>query len=239
MGKKKAFVCGASGDIGFAIAQKLLESDYDLVLHYHRNEDRIIKLQESYSNQVLQVIQADFRKELGVQDLLNKLSVHPEIVIFASGTSYEHLFQESSLEAMDDLYKIHLKAPWIILQNLLPTMIRNQTGNILFISSIWGEIGASFETVYSSFKGAQNTFVKALAKEVGRSNIRVNSIAPGWIDTKMNDHLEDDEKILAEDSIPLGRIGSVEEVSNVVKFLVSEEAKYIHGQVLKVDGGWA
>lgn len=238
MGNKKVLICGASGDLGFAISQKLLASNYELVLHYFQNEARIQELKDAFPNQVLQSIKADFRDESSVQHLLGRLSVHPEIVIFANGTSYEKLFQDSSLQIMDDLYKIHLKAPWIVLQGIIPHMIRSQAGNIIFISSVWGEVGASFETVYSSFKGAQNSFVRALSKEVGRSNIRVNSIAPGWIETKMNAHLEEHEKEAAKDFISLGRIGSTDEVSNVVKFLVSGESQYIQGQILKVDGGW-
>ncbi|MEQ6375393.1 SDR family oxidoreductase [Bacillaceae bacterium S4-13-58] len=238
MGNKKVLICGASGDLGYSIAQKLLSSNYELVLHYFQNEARIQELKDGFPNQILQTLKADFRDESSVQQLLEKLSVTPEGVVFANGISYEKLFQDSSLQVMDDLYKIHLKGPWIVLQSLMPHMIRKQAGNIIFISSVWGEVGASFETIYSSFKGAQNAFTRALSKEVGKSNIRVNSIAPGWIETKMNAHLQDYEKEVAEDSISLGRIGSTEEVSNVVKFLISEESQYIHGQILKVDGGW-
>src|SRR5699024_4133453 len=141
-------------------------------------------------------------------------------------------------EMMDYMLSLHVKAPWKITQHFLQPMIRKQYGKIIFITSIWGEVGASNEVVYSSVKGAQNSFVKALAKEVGPSGVLVNGISPGFINTKMNRHLteEDISNIVSE--IPLNRIGLPKDVANAVSFLMSEKASYIQGDIIKVTGGW-
>src|SRR5690625_4814641 len=117
-------------------------------------------------------------------------------------------------------------------------MIRKQRGKIIFITSIWGNIGASNEVIYSSVKGAQNSFVKALAKEVGPSGISVNAVSPGFIDTKMNRHImeEELEDIIAH--IPLNRPGLASDVAHTVRFLMDEKSDYIQGEIVNITGGW-
>src|SRR5690625_2842246 len=100
---------------------------------------------------------------------------------------------------MEDMVTLHVKSPWILTQKLLPAMIKRRSGKIIFITSIWGNTGASNEVIYSSVKGAQNSFVKALAKEVGPNGISVNAVSPGFIDTKMNQHLLEDERERSEE----------------------------------------
>src|SRR5699024_2740788 len=142
------------------------------------------------------------------------------------------------IEKIDEMLTIHVKAPMMITKHLLPEMIRNKSGRIIFITSIWGEVGASNEVVYSALKGAQNTFVKALAKEVGASGITVNAVSPGYIDTKMNGHLlaEEKDSILAE--IPVHRAGTSKEVAHTISFLMHEQAGYINGEIIGMNGGW-
>ena len=141
-------------------------------------------------------------------------------------------------EEINDLINLHLTSPILLTKNLLPKMIKNKYGQIVFVSSIWGVTGASCETVYSAVKGGQISFAKALSKEVAPSNIRVNIVAPGAIQTKMNDFLQAEEQETLRHEIPLERLGTPEEVANAVNFLLSDESSYITGQVLNVNGGW-
>ena len=111
-------------------------------------------------------------------------------------------------------------------------------GNIINISSIWGEAGASCEVAYSTTKGGINTFTKALAKEVAPFGIRVNAISPGVIDTKMNNFLSEEEKNQLIDEIPMGRFGDINEIAKAVLFLCKDECKYLTGQIIRIDGGF-
>ena len=160
------------------------------------------------------------------------------MVIFASGNAEFRLFQETSDELMDQMLNLHVKAPWKITRQVLPTMIQQHFGNIIFITSIWGNVGASYEVVYSSVKGAQNSFVKALAKEVGPSGVSVNAISPGFIDTKMNRLLSEEEKAQVISEIPVNRAGLPSEIAHAVSFLLDEKSRYIQGEILNVNGGW-
>src|SRR5690625_3813000 len=117
-------------------------------------------------------------------------------------------------------------------------MIQKQRGKIIFITSIWRNVGASNEVIYSSVKGAQNSFVRALAKEVGPSGISVNAVSPGFIDTKMNQHLLHEEKEAIISGIPLNRAGLATDVSHAVQFLLDEKSSYIQGEIMHITGGW-
>src|SRR5699024_2023515 len=137
-----------------------------------------------------------------------------------------------------DMISIHVKAPMIISKFLLPAMIKQKYGKIVFITSIWGHVGASFEVVYSTVKGAQNSFVKSLAKEVGPSGISVNGVSPGFIDTKMNEHLRQEEKEAISSDIPMNRSRSTKDVAHTVRCLLDDASNYIQGEIIKVTGGW-
>src|SRR5699024_11914699 len=114
--------------------------------------------------------------------------------VFVSGTAHYGLFQDVTEVEMDEMIQIHVKAPWLITHHFLPQMIRNQFGQIILITSIWGNVGASNEVMYSSVKGAQNSVVKALAIEEGMRGISGNAVSSGFIDTKMKRHLLLDER---------------------------------------------
>lgn len=234
-----ALIIGASGDIGAAIAKKLAHNNFQLILHYNKNRESIKKISESLSNdQILLEIQADLREESNIKELLNQVSFPIDYIVFASGASHFGLFQDTSSQIMEEMLALHIKAPWKITQHFLPEMIRRKFGKIVLITSVWGNIGASYEVIYSTVKGAQNTFVKALAKEIGPSNIQINAVSPGFIDTKMNAHLLDKERNEIISDIPLNRAGTPKDVANMVRFLLSDEASYVQGQVFELNGGW-
>ncbi|MFC4557188.1 elongation factor P 5-aminopentanone reductase [Virgibacillus kekensis] len=237
---KNILIIGASGDIGAAIARSLAEQGYQLLLHYNQNRSAIAEYAAGLPEEtVLSVMQADLSSESGVRHLLSKIAFPVDAIIFAGGRAYFSLFQDTSEGVMNEMLNLHVKAPWLITKELLPSMLQKKQGKIIFITSIWGETGASNEVVYSSVKGAQNSFVKALAKEVAPSGVSVNAVSPGFIDTKMNHHLNPEEVIRITDEIPANRAGKAEEVANMVNFLISDKASYIQGEVINVTGGWS
>ena len=236
---KNVLVIGASGDIGFAIAERLAEEGYQLILHYHTNRSGVEALREKVSREsILAVIQADLCKENDIRMFLTQLVFPVDMIVYVSGRAHFGLFQDTSEEIMNDMLTLHVKAPWLITKHLLPHMVQSQSGKIIFITSIWGDVGASNEVIYSSVKGAQNSFVKALAKEVAPSGISVNAISPGYVDTKMNSHLNEEEKHAILSDIPMNRAGSPTDVAHVVSFLLDHRSNYIQGEIIHLTGGW-
>jgi 3-oxoacyl-[acyl-carrier protein] reductase len=232
-------IIGASGEIGLAIAKQCAKAGDQLILHYHSNRNALQKISEVFSDgQLLQVIQADLSTKNGINQFLSQIAFSVDCIIFASGKTEFQLFQDTSAELMDKMLTLHIEATWRITNHFLPGMIRNQSGKIICITSIWGIEGASNEVVYSTVKGAQNTFVKALAKEVAPSNIAVNAVSPGFIQTKMNNTLSEQEKKQIYNEIALRRPGCPNEVAEAVHFLLRTPGSKITGQILPVTGGW-
>ena len=237
--QKNVLILGASGDIGRAISKQLAKEKYSLILHYHQNRGSIDELiKQLDEDSVLQLIQANLNQPDEIHRLCENVFYPVHAIIYVSGTAHFGLFQDVLEKEMDEMLSLHVKAPWIITQYFLPTMIQNKSGKIIFITSIWGNIGASNEVIYSSVKGAQNSFVKALAKEVGPSGVSVNAVSPGFIDTKMNRHILDDEKEDIIAHIPLNRAGLTSDVAHTVSFLMNEKSNYIQGEIINITGGW-
>lgn len=236
---KNVLIIGASGDIGVAIASHLAKDGHHLLLHYHMNQLSLNTLmREVEVEQVLQVIQADLSSEEGIDHLLQAIHFHVDSIIFANGNSKLGLFQDLNEVDMQKMITLHLKAPMMITKKLLPIFIRKRAGKIIFITSIWGEVGASNEVLYSTLKGAQNSFVKSLAKEMTDTGVTVNAVSPGFIDTKMNAGFSLEEKNEIYSNIPLGRAGQPSEVADAVVHLLKAQTNYLNGQILQVNGGW-
>ena len=239
--KKFALVCGASGTIGQAIAKELAREGWSLYLHYGSGRDRVqslvYDLSERYDTQEFIPVHGDFLIDEEAQSLASQIFTL-QAIVFASGHAVYGLLEDHTHAQMTALWKVHVETPMRITQLLASKLRQHQTSYITFISSIWGETGASGETVYSAVKGAQNSFVKAYAKEVAYNGIRVNAIAPGIIETEMNNHLDEDEKAMILEEIPLQRYGSPEEVANLTSFVMSGKADYMIGQILRINGGW-
>ena len=241
MSKKFALVVGASGEIGEAICRCLAQTGWSLYLHYASNNERITKLfnelTNSFPEQEFSVIQADLRKSESVEKLAESIFMIHSIV-FAQGHSLYKGLEETSLEEIQSLFQVHVQHPMFLIGKLTSKLRKQPTSSIVFVSSIWGDTGASYEVAYSAAKGAQHAFVKAYAKEVAMQKITVNAVAPGFIETKMNEHIEDEARQLILEEIPAGVFGSTNDVANTVDFLVSEKAHYITGQIIRVNGGW-
>lgn len=236
--KKYALITGASGGIGSAIAKEIANLGYSLYLHYHENETAVQKLESELDGIDCFLVKADLSKKTGVEEILSQIHHPIDTIIHNSGKSIYGLITDFEQETIERMVQLHTTSPYLLTKALLPTMITKKSGNIIVISSIWGQTGASCEVLYSMVKGGQLSFVKALAKEVALSGIRVNAVAPGAINTNMLSEFSNDDIAEISEEIPLGRIGEPNEVANAVSFLLSNKASYITGQVLSVNGGW-
>ncbi|WP_216827928.1 elongation factor P 5-aminopentanone reductase [Alkalihalobacterium elongatum] len=238
--KQTCLITGASGDIGAAIAEKMAARGFSLYLHYFTNEKSI----ENVANRCrtlgveVHIVRADLSQQGSANILVEQLSRPIDVIIHNSGSSYFGLLTDMNDEEIEKSIQLHLTSPIQLTKALLPKMISKQAGSVVVISSIWGLTGASCEVVYSAVKGGLNSFVKALAKELGPTKVRVNGVAPGAIKTKMLAQFDQEELGQLEDDIPMGRLGTPTEVANAVSFLISDEATYINGQILSVNGAW-
>lgn len=236
---KWILITGASGGIGQAIAKQLAKEGYSLYLHYYQNETAIKQLLESlsaYDGEYLP-IQADLQQENDYKKIVQNIFTIDGI-IHASGISTYGLFTDLKEEEMKALWNIHVHSLMCITKAILPKMLSRQSGNIIVITSIWGQVGAAMEVAYSAVKGAQISFVKALSKELAYNGIRVNAVAPGAIKTNMLHTFSPEEMQLITEEIPMGRLGSPREVAESVAFLLSEKSSYMTGQILSLNGGW-
>ncbi|WP_204707759.1 elongation factor P 5-aminopentanone reductase [Halobacillus seohaensis] len=236
---KRCLIIGGSGDIGSRIVEKVAASNIDVAVHYRTNKDKNSDIQANIpQSRWLGSYYGDLSSEEGIEEFIDSMPKDWDMLVFAPGNHSTQLFQDITSEQMDEYYFIHVKAMWMITRALLPTMIQNKQGKIVVVSSLWGEEGASMEVLYSTVKGAQISFVKALAKEVAPSGIRVNAVTPGFISTKMNHQLSSGETNSIFEEIPLGRAGTSEEVANGVAFLLGDQSSYITGHILRINGGW-
>ncbi|MGD7052074.1 elongation factor P 5-aminopentanone reductase [Sutcliffiella horikoshii] len=236
--RKTALLIGASGDIGREIAKNLLKDGYTTYLHYNQDNQSIHKLQNEFGEEKVIPIQSDLSTEDGVHKLKNSTYTFVDTIIYNAGTTFYGLMTDVDEQTKQQMIQLNITSLYSTIQAFLPEMVRKQNGNIVVVSSIWGEIGASCEVLYSMTKGAQLSFVKALAKEVALNGIRVNAITPGAVSTKMLNNLSEEEKQEISEDIPMGRLAQPYEIADSVSFLLSEKSSYITGQVLGVNGGW-
>ncbi len=238
--KKYALITGASGGIGSAIAKEVASLGYSLYLHYNENEKAVKSLAEELVRKGVEsyLVKADLSQRTGAESVVTQLQHPIDTIVHNSGKSVFGLMTDFNQKTVDQMVQLHVTTPYMLTQALLPTMITKKSGNIIVISSIWGITGASCEVLYSMVKGGQLSFVKALAKEVALSGVRVNAVAPGAINTNMLQEFTEEDIQGISGEIPMGRIGEPIEVANTVGFLLSGKASYITGQVLSVNGGW-
>lgn len=241
---KNVLITGASGGIGEALCREFAKNGCNVIIHYNSSEESALKLQKELENdyQVKAVsIKADLRKKEDVKHLAEKAASafgKIDVLINNAGVAYLTLFQSADDSKVRELFDINLMSAMNLTKEILPSMIRNHSGRIINISSMWGIAGASCEVHYSASKSALIGFTKALAKEVGPSGITVNCIAPGYIDTKMNSSVDAESVAGIVEATPMGRKGRPEDVSALAVFLAGEQAEFITGQVISVDGGY-
>ena len=238
---KVVIVTGASRGIGRGIAEYLARNGFLVIANYNKSEKEAEELKQILANDniFIDIYKADVSKREEVKKLVQytfEKYGKIDVVINNAGIDQIKMFLDITDDDWDLMIKTNLNSVFYMCQEALPYMINRKEGSIINISSIWGLKGASCESAYSVTKAGIDALTKSLAKEVGPSNIRVNSIAPGIIDTDMNKFLSEDEKKEIIEEIPLQRIGKVEDVAKCAKWLVEEE--YITGQIIQLDGGW-
>jgi len=235
---KVAIVTGGTRGIGKAIVYKLVNKGIKVVVNYKKSENFANLIQEELGQNV-RIFKADVTKREEVKNLI-EYTIHEfgniDILVNNAGISQTKMFNDITDEDWEKMIKTNLTSNFYTIQEVLPTMIHNKNGCIINISSIWGVTGGSCEVAYSVSKAGVNGLTKSLAKELGPSNIRVNSIAPGIIKTDMiNCYTAEDLKDI-KNEIPLEKIGEPEDIAKCVSWLV--EDRYTTGQVIQVNGGW-
>ncbi|WP_010167309.1 elongation factor P 5-aminopentanone reductase [Candidatus Epulonipiscium viviparus] len=243
MKNKIVLVTGSSRGIGKAIANAFLKQGDYVILNSGNSEEELIQTYEEFMSRgypctYYKADLAIYKEALSLFDfIVEKTGSYPDVVINNAGISYYKLFTETKPNEWTKVINTNLNSAYHCSYLALPYMIKNHSGIIINISSIWGSVGASLEVAYSTSKSALHGFTKALAKEVGPSNIRINAIACGWIDTGMNNLFDNEDRAIFLNDVPLMRAGSVTDVAKVCLFLASDNASYITGQIITLDGG--
>lgn len=238
---KNVVVTGGSRGIGKCLVENLAREGYNVILNYNKSEKQARKIQNDLKQEgiIIEIFKADVSKREEVQKLV-KFALEKwkniDVLINNAGIARLQMFQDVTEDDWNEIINTNLKSAFYMSQEVIPSMIHKKSGCIINISSIWGIVGASCETVYSISKAGMDALTKSLAKELGPSNIRVNSIAPGVIDTDMNSHIDKKIKKQIEDDTPLGKIGKPIDIYNSVKWLI--EDNFTTGQVISINGGY-
>lgn len=236
-----AIVTGASRGIGREITKTLARKGIKVIANYNHSENKAIELKEELNleNISIDIFKADVSKREEAKALVKyTLDKYKkiDILINNAGISEYKVFTDETDEDWNNVINTNLYSAFVMCQEVIPNMIHNKVGCIINISSIWGIVGASLEVLYSISKAGMDGLTKGLAKELAPCNIRVNSIAPGAINTDMNSNLSTEELEKLEKEIPLERIGIPQDIAKCVKWLV--EDTYTTGQIISVNGGW-
>lgn len=242
MQTKTVFISGASRGIGRAIAIEFGRHGYQVIINCHKSESDLLVTQSlvEATDAKCYPILGDVSDYERVEKMLLEIQQHfpnIDVLVNNAGVAHYSLFTDTSPSEWQRLFQINLFSAYNLCHLIVPHMIRQHAGNIINISSIWGTQGASCEVAYSATKAGLNGFTKALAKELAPSNIRVNALICGAVDTQMNAHLESDELEAFTAEIPMGRFGTPEEIAQFALFIASDNASYITGQLLPIDGG--
>lgn len=229
-----ALVTGGTRGIGFSIAKALSERDYLVYAVYHADDESAKRAKSLLPS--VNFVKCDISDEGQVKAFFSVLR-RVDVLVNNAGVSVVKQIQDTTLQDWNALVGVNLTGAFLCSREAVKKMLSLGGGNIVNVSSVWGEVGASCEVAYSATKAGIIGLTKALAKEVGYSNIRVNCVTPGVIETSMNDHLSAEEKRELCSDIPAGRFGTGEEVAKAVLSLIDNE--YCNGVVLPVNGGFS
>ncbi len=230
---RSALVTGGAGGIGEAICRRLAEDGFEVYVNYAHSEEKALKIAKEINGKAIRFDVSD-KKE--VDSVFCSIG-HLDLLVNNAGISEIGLFTDISDDISEKILNINLKGAMNCARAALKNMIKEHNGNIINISSMWGQCGASCEVDYSASKAGMIGFTKALAKEIAPSGIRVNCVAPGFIMTEMNSRFSEEDLSLILEDIPLGIFGKPKHIADAVSFLASDKSEYITGQVLAVNGG--
>lgn len=238
---KTVLVTGGTKGIGKAIALEFLKNGYEVVLNYCHDERAALATQEEFNmlGYCSVLLRGDVSDPEQVKNMFSEffgIYEKLDILVNNAGISLVRVIQETSSDDWDEVFGVNAKGVFNCCRAVADKMIGCGGGSIINVGSIWGEVGASCEVAYSASKGAVIAFTKALSKELAPSNVRVNCVSPGVIDTDMNSNLTDGEMEELIEKIPAGRIGRPEDVAKACLYLA--EADYVTGEVLSVGGGF-
>ena len=240
---KAALVTGSSRGIGKAVILELANSGYRCVVNYNKSEKEAFEVVRKIRNRGGQAIacKADVRDSQEVKNMFLGIKRHfggIDLLVNNAGIATSMLFQNTDEKQWLSIIDTNVNGMYYCTKEAIDYMLENKSGNIINIASIWGIIGGAMEVAYSTSKGAVLSFTKALAKEVGYSGIRVNCIAPGGGETDMLKPLGKEILDAVIDETPVGRLGRVEDIANLVNFLASEKSEFITGQIISPNGGF-
>lgn len=239
---KNILITGASRGIGEAIAKRFAQEPNNIIINSSKSSTELLAVKndiEAMGCSCMEFI-GDIGEYNTCQSLFDKIQNRyggVDILINNAGISYIGLLTDMSICDWDKIVKTNLTSIFNCCRLAVPHMVAKKSGKILNISSVWGEVGASCEVAYSATKGGVNSFTKALAKELAPSNIQVNAICCGAIDTSMNHFLSDEDAKALEEEIPIGRMGTTKEVADLA-FEICHSSPYLTGQLVRLDGGW-
>lgn len=242
MNNKVALVTGGTRGIGKAIAEKFAKQNYDLIINYVSDKTDLDELKKHFSEFGTKVlfIKTDITDFGSCEDMIKK-SIEEygkiDVLVNNAGVTKDNLIMRMKEEDFDRVIDINLKGTFNVTKNVIPYMVKQKEGKIINISSVVGVVGNAGQSNYSASKAGIIGFTKTLAKELSSRNIRVNAVAPGFIKTDMTEILSDTVKENINSQIPLRRMGTPEEVAELVYFLADDSSSYITGQVINVDGG--
>ena len=240
--KKCALITGASGGIGSEIALRLANDGFEIAACYNSDENGIKELEKKLlqTGVRFKIYKADVTDFNTIKDVFADATDFfggVSVLVNNAGIAQQKLFTDITQEDFDRITAVNFKGVFNCCQCAVPFMVSQKSGKIINIASMWGVYGASCETVYSATKAAVIGLSKALARELAPSNIQVNCVAPGAIDTKMNNNLSEADKADFANEIPMGRFGTPAEIAGVVSFLASKDSDYVTAQVITADGG--
>ncbi len=234
-------VTGGSRGIGKCLVENLARDGYNVLLNYNKSEKQARKIQEDLRKDgiIIEIFKADVSKKEQVKAMV-EFALEKwgsiDVLINNAGIAKLQMFQDVTEEDWNEIIDTNLKSAFYASQEVLQSMIHKKKGLIINISSMWGQVGASCETVYAISKAGIDAMTKSLAKELGPSNIRVNSISPGVIDTEMNSKIDEHIKNQIKDETPLRKIGEPIDIYKCAKWLIEDE--FTTGQVIGINGGY-